>query len=69
MKRNTDLELSFKDKEFDLNKQISKLKADLEEEKKPIKQWRPQVQLAINLLNNLLHMGESHSKVCPNFTP
>lgn len=69
LKHNNDLELSFIDKEFDLNKKISTLKADREEERKHIEEQRPQVAIAINKLNHLLLICDQHSKVCPSFTP
>lgn len=53
LKRNAKLEPNLKAQGFDLNGQITKMKDELAEEKKQIKEWRPHVNLAIKKLNNL----------------
>lgn len=69
LKYNNDLELKTKDRVYDLNKQIFRLKNEFAEKKKQIEAWRPQVDPAINKLSHLHLLGEIHNKVCPSFSP
>lgn len=67
--KNIDMECNFKTKENDLNKENINLKEELDQEKQPTKYWRPEIELAINMMKHLLLIGDDHNKVYVSFTP
>lgn len=65
---NNELKLAARDKEDKLKKKVL-LKNKLEEEKKQIEAWYPQVQLYNDKFTHLLLMCEKHNEKCTNFVP
>lgn len=61
---NGDLESRFITKENDYKREIHGLTVPLDEEKKQIEAWWPQVELAVKKLEHLLPMCNEHAKSC-----